>query len=284
MIPFELLKKPERCRQDLSYLCTMAQVIWFVWVFLLASTVSGSDFYKNDNNLDDSNKNLTVLTENDLSHFWNAQKLEIENNNVKIIKENTFRKLIILKRLSLKHNLIEEVRNGVFNGLPLDELDLSDNLIRTIEPEAFDNMDFLRKIKLKDNNLKVYENRWFLNTPRLCEINFEHNKIVELPEELLAGTKPCTVDIIFSHNMISRVHPQALINIDKFYKLYLDHNFISDVGLPHIKFIKHLRLNDNKLSCVFFNDTLVEIYDVSNNPLDITCWLKFLEKKTPNFL
>lgn len=258
----------------------MCQVLWLICVFLALPTVFGSDFYKNDN----SDKNLTILSEINLSYLWNARKLSIESSNVKIIEENAFRKLIVLKRLSLKHNLIEEVKNGVFNGVPLEELDLSDNLIHTIELQAFDDMDFLRKIKLKDNNLKVYENRWFSNTPKLCEINFEHNKIEELPEDLLAGTKPCTVDIIFSHNMISRVDPEALINIDKFYKLYLDHNIIGDVGLSHIKFIKHLRLNDNKLSCVFFNDTLVEIYDVSNNPLDITCWLKFLERKPTNLL
>jgi hypothetical protein len=224
------------------------------------------------------NKNVPKITRDLFTGVGPVRKMEIEGCNVTSIAPSAFRSLRYLQKLSLRHNLLETIKKDVFSHLEIEELDLRDNHIRRIDPDAFVAMPKLQELCLKDNKIAVYNRDWFRSLPSLVWLNLENNFIKSLPSGILpksVGTFPFSV--ILSHNRIENIDENAFGSGLSFNRLYLDHNSISTIANKTFAGVEimDLRLNHNVIVCMTPDVRGVKLCDVSGNPWDEECLLNF---------
>uniref|UniRef100_A0A7N5ZTK1 Ig-like domain-containing protein n=1 Tax=Anabas testudineus TaxID=64144 RepID=A0A7N5ZTK1_ANATE len=103
-----------------------------------------------------SYNNLTRLDEGSLAVLGDLHALRLGHNAISHITEGAFRGLKAVRILELDHNDISgtiEDTNGVFSGLDsLNKLNLGENAIRTIQPEAFSKMKLLKTLLIQSDS------------------------------------------------------------------------------------------------------------------------------------
>lgn len=83
--------------------------------------------------------------------------------------------------LDLSRNRLRWVASGELAPYPLlEELDLSENLIATLEPNAFASLQSLRTLRLRANQLKLVPMGAFAKLGNLTTLDLSENKIVIL--------------------------------------------------------------------------------------------------------
>lgn len=83
--------------------------------------------------------------------------------------------------LDLSRNRLRWVAPGELAAYPrLEELDLSENLITTLEPNAFASLQSLRVLRLRANQLKLVPMGAFAKLSNLTTLDLSENKIVIL--------------------------------------------------------------------------------------------------------
>uniref|UniRef100_A0AAX7UFK4 Ig-like domain-containing protein n=1 Tax=Astatotilapia calliptera TaxID=8154 RepID=A0AAX7UFK4_ASTCA len=104
-----------------------------------------------------SYNNLTRLDEGSLAVLGDLHTLRLGHNSISHINEGAFRGLKALRILELDHNDISgtiEDTNGAFSGLDsLIKLNLGENAIRSIQPDAFTKMRNLKSLLIQSNSL-----------------------------------------------------------------------------------------------------------------------------------
>lgn len=205
-------------------------------------------------------QNIPVIRDNSIRDLDNLDELTIEHCQVREVEPGAFKNVPLLRTLSLKGNELKEVRTGVFNNLQLSRLDLSKNQIKSIEATALDNLPNLLNIHLADNYIREWNKRWFQNTPLLIRISMQNNSLETIPSDAFTnlkgnknyGSLKLNLNLIFSHNKISRIEHDAFRGLKKINNLWLDHNNLhkfQDTLLEDVE-VKELRLNQNSLSCL----------------------------------
>ncbi|XP_044756946.1 phospholipase A2 inhibitor-like [Coccinella septempunctata] len=228
-------------------------------------------------------QDVPILYENSISDIDDLDELILEENNIQEIEPGTFKNLSLIRLIKLKKNQLKTIKEGIFNHLPLSDLDLSQNEISVIEDKAFDNMPNLLNVRLSFNKIGKWNRNWFQGTPLLTRVSFQHNLIEELPADAfsnMAGPKnfgkiPLTLNLIFSYNKIKKIDPNAFRGLEKLNNLWLDNNLLEEI--PH-NFLKgvtvhELRLSSNKLTCIVDEDSILkaEINDIDANPFECDC-------------
>ncbi len=113
------------------------------------------------------------------------ENISLQNNKIKQIDKNAFSGLFSLKNIWLNRNKIKEIDKSLIEGLNLTVLNLSSNLIETVDAKIF---NFSFKIDLSDNlikknpNLTNYFENYSQTDPvwRLEEINLDKNQITTM--------------------------------------------------------------------------------------------------------
>uniref|UniRef100_A0A674E114 Leucine rich repeats and immunoglobulin like domains 1 n=1 Tax=Salmo trutta TaxID=8032 RepID=A0A674E114_SALTR len=104
-----------------------------------------------------SYNNLSRLDEGSLAVLGDLHTLRLGHNSISHITEGAFRGLKAVRLLELDHNDISgtiEDTNGAFSGLDsLNKLNLGENAIRSIQPEAFSKMRSLRNLLIQSDSL-----------------------------------------------------------------------------------------------------------------------------------
>uniref|UniRef100_A0A4W5QHC3 Leucine rich repeats and immunoglobulin like domains 1 n=1 Tax=Hucho hucho TaxID=62062 RepID=A0A4W5QHC3_9TELE len=113
-----------------------------------------------------SYNNLSRLDEGSLAVLGDLHTLRLGHNSISHITEGAFRGLKAVRLLELDHNDISgtiEDTNGAFSGLDsLNKLNLGENAIRSIQPEAFSKMRSLRNLLIQsDSFLCDCQLHWF---------------------------------------------------------------------------------------------------------------------------
>ncbi len=103
--------------------------------------------------------------------------------------------------LDLSRNRLRWVSPGDLAPYPhLEELDLSENLISTLEPNAFASLQALRTLRLRGNQLKLVPMGAFARLANLTALDLSENKIVILLDytfqdlHSLKNLEVCAVD------------------------------------------------------------------------------------------
>ncbi|KAJ8947320.1 hypothetical protein NQ318_004572 [Aromia moschata] len=197
-----------------------------------------------------ANESIPEFCENFVRITNELSVLQIINCSVTNIEPGAFLIDPTLTLLKISSNLLTSVKKGVFNNVRVKEIDLSKNLLSTIEDEAFDNNTYLEVLKLNYNAIKAISPDWFQNSPNVYKLSIIYNELTQLP-------------------------PEAFKNLAKHrpLKLRLSANRISEISLDSFKFsgnIDILRLNGNKLVALpeemFLNRT-IKVLEVNTNRL-----------------
>uniref|UniRef100_A0A8C9XTL9 Leucine rich repeats and immunoglobulin like domains 1 n=1 Tax=Sander lucioperca TaxID=283035 RepID=A0A8C9XTL9_SANLU len=103
-----------------------------------------------------SYNNLTRLDEGSLAVLGDLHTLRLGHNSISHITEGAFRGLKAVRILELDHNDISgtiEDTNGAFSGLDsLNKLNLGENAIRSIQPDAFSKMKNLKTLFIQSDS------------------------------------------------------------------------------------------------------------------------------------
>ena len=122
-----------------------------------------------------SNKIKTI----ELDFFREAKHLKIldlSKNELYDLSVICFTNMISLTKISFWNNNISKISN--FNkNINLEHIDLSSNIIQTIQSKTFNNLSDLVKINLRDNPIEFIEPNAFYNCKNLQDIELPINNL-----------------------------------------------------------------------------------------------------------
>ncbi|EEZ98023.1 Chaoptin-like Protein [Tribolium castaneum] len=206
--------------------------------------------------------------------------LQIVNSSVQTIHEGAFNVTPTLALIRIVQNQINTIPKNVFNNIKVKEIDLSQNLISTIETEAFDNNTYLEIVKLNNNQIKEINPNWFLNSPKVYKLSAVYNDIKAIPAEAFKNmdqTRP--LKLRFSANRITEINPDAFNSHHTIQLLRINGNKLTT--LPENIFInrtiQNLQVNTNQLQCfpdVMFESGLTKLTFIDNISFECSCLKK----------
>ncbi|KAJ8949801.1 hypothetical protein NQ318_000499 [Aromia moschata] len=213
------------------------------------------------------NETVPILRRDAIHSLPNLVDIILEKDYITDIEPGAFYNLTKLYLLKIKFNNIRTIREGIFNGLTLTELCLTDNNIEIINPNAFDDMPKLSIL--------------FLNENKVAVLNFENNLITTVPYRGLRNVKgEHTVDNVkvgtnvqLNGNKIRKIEDGAFEGLETLGWLFLHKNEIEEISeesLGTLRSVEWIRLDNNNLKCV--PGKLVKIspkviYYLYSNPL-----------------
>ncbi|VDI73572.1 Hypothetical predicted protein [Mytilus galloprovincialis] len=162
------------------------------------------------------------------------------------------------------------------NFTRLQTLDLSDNTISYIHPNAFNNLTDLRNLDLSDNTISYIHPNAFNNLTDLRNLNLKSNPLSGNGYQFLLPCSQLTVLYIGS-NMLDTIDNFGLERAVSIRKIYCSYNDLRDINqsLPpnsSILYTVDFKFNNIEVlkSGIFANYTnLYEIYLHSNNISEI---------------
>ncbi|XP_078387238.1 volume-regulated anion channel subunit LRRC8C-like [Cetorhinus maximus] len=150
--------------------------------------------------------NLTKVPANLVDASIHLQKLTIHNNGTKLITLNSLKKLQHLRELELIQCELERVPHPVFSLSNLEELNLKENNLRSIEEIlSLQHCQKLTCLKLWYNHI-VYIPEHIKKLSSLESLYLNDNQIEEIPPQLFLCNKLRHLDL--SHNRISSIPPE----------------------------------------------------------------------------
>lgn len=199
------------------------------------------------------------------------QKLSIHNDGTKLLTMNNLKKLFALRELELIHCDLERIPHAIFSLTNLQELDLKDNNLHTIEEIlSFQHCRKLTCLKLWYNHI-AYIPDHIRKLKGLEQLYLNRNKILVLPSQLFLCNKLRQLDL--SNNEIREVPPEVgiLQNLQYF---AITANCIE--SLPNELFfcrkLKTLKVGSNKISVLspkVSNLTLLTKLELKGNRLEV---------------
>jgi hypothetical protein len=155
--------------------------------------------------------------------------------------------------LDLSHNVIRTLRNESFpNYLRLSEVILSYNELEGIQLNAFAGLHMIRKIDLSYNNLKSIYPEIFSSNPKLEFLSLRSNPLKHLPSQspFLVSNSVSSLDL--SSCFLAKIYPLTFSRLPRLYSLDLSSNSLQTVPvrtLENLSYLKTLHLANNRWTC-----------------------------------
>ena len=125
--------------------------------------------------------NITTITRGHFVQMSQLEQLVLNQNSLQSLAPFTFRDLVNLQNLDLSYNQLRTLPNNTFqtdwpeiHPSKLQVLNLNNNLLDTIEPEAFKGLNSLQALHMAYNPLKEFPEAPF--PPSLEKISLHHMK------------------------------------------------------------------------------------------------------------
>uniref|UniRef100_A0A2H1VT54 SFRICE_003210 n=1 Tax=Spodoptera frugiperda TaxID=7108 RepID=A0A2H1VT54_SPOFR len=204
------------------------------YIFDQSPHITYMDFSRN--NMEDSPENL-------LHAFQSLETLNLDRCFLsKVPNFATTANLRTMKHLILSTNQIASLDNAAsfVNLENLQQLDLTANLIETINPNILSPLKRLQKVDLKNNKISVIPDNLFKNLPKLITIDLYGNQLQNVPVNAFRGI------------------PLKNLNIANNKVTYLQDNFCLELRNSGGK-IKKLLFDPNPWQCACLNDLLKEV-------------------------
>lgn len=192
----------------------------------------------------------------------------------------------VLGNLKITGNKIAMLRCGIFNNMPVRELDLSYNNVAIIESKAFEGNPYLQYLILKGNVLQYLDPLWFRNIVNLKSVNLAENRLKELKSGSFSQLIETAVSINLAYNELVVIEdgvfsgmnsidslllqgnnisslPDTFFTNVSFYILHLGSNHLSELPKSFYSYdrdCRNLYLNNNNFSC----ETLFSVEQCAN--------------------
>ncbi len=159
----------------------------------------------------------------------NTQVLNFSHNALSVLQSECFQKkdLINLQKIYLSHNQLLRINSRAFRGLSnLVELDLSENLLRSIPTETFSDYPSLMRLTLAGNPIREIKVSAFKYLSYLTTLEL-------------------------SNCQISSIEDEAFVGMDNLEWLKLDGNRIKNIRGTHIlpQSLNGISLHGNRWTC-----------------------------------
>ncbi|XP_063066928.1 leucine rich repeat containing 8 VRAC subunit Aa [Engraulis encrasicolus] len=149
--------------------------------------------------------NLTKLPQVVTDVGVHLQKLSINNEGTKLMVLNSLKKMVNLTELELVRCDLERIPHSIFSLHNLQEIDLKDNNLKTIEEIiSFQHLHRLACLKLWYNQI-AYIPIQIGTLTNLERLHLNRNKIDKIPSQLFFCRKLRHLDL--SHNNLTSIHP-----------------------------------------------------------------------------
>ncbi|KAI5612897.1 volume-regulated anion channel subunit LRRC8A [Silurus asotus] len=149
--------------------------------------------------------NLTKLPQVVTDVGVHLQKLSINNEGTKLMVLNSLKKMVNLTELELVRCDLERIPHSIFSLHNLQEIDLKDNNLKTIEEIiSFQHLHRLVCLKLWYNQI-AYIPIQIGTLTNLERLYLNRNKIDKIPSQLFFCRKLRFLDL--SHNNLNSIHP-----------------------------------------------------------------------------
>ncbi|XP_060842206.1 slit homolog 2 protein [Rhopalosiphum padi] len=174
---------------------------------------------------------LRTVEDDAFEGLINLESLSLEDNNILLIPASALSKLPHLSKLRLDYNRIAALSSNILRGLSeiLIELGLSRNVIRELPSDVFQDFKLLRVLDLSGNLLLSVEPSTFSGLEDTLEhLNLQGNRIASLSSEPINLQKLKTLDL--SYNQLKEIPRHTFTVMSSLSNLNLSHN-------PHLALI-----------------------------------------------
>ncbi|XP_062979334.1 volume-regulated anion channel subunit LRRC8E [Elgaria multicarinata webbii] len=224
-------------------------------------------------------KNLKVLTlHSNISKLppsvtdvaAHLQKLRIHNDGTKLMTVNNLKKLFSVQEVKLINCNLERIPHAVFSLVNLQELDLRDNQLNTIEEViSFQHCRKLACLKLWYNHIASIPEH-IRKLKSLEQLDLSHNRIEAFPSQLCSCSKVTFLDL--SHNKI-QVIPSEIGSLEHLQYFAISHNAVKELPdeIFKCKKLKILKAGHNRLhqlSNYLSSLPLLSRLELKGNPLE----------------
>ncbi|XP_005997757.1 volume-regulated anion channel subunit LRRC8C [Latimeria chalumnae] len=213
------------------------------------------------------NSNLSKIPQSIVDISSHLQKLCIHNDGTKLVMVNSLKKMANLMELELIHCDLERIPHAVFSLLNLQELDLKENNLKSIEEIiSFQHLHKLSSLKLWYNSI-AYIPEYIKKLTSLERLYFSHNKIEVLPSHLFLCNKIRYLDL--SYNDIRFIPPEiGVLQSLQYFSITCNKVESLPDELYFCKKLKTLKLGKNYLSVLspkIGNLALLSYLDIKGN-------------------
>lgn len=198
--------------------------------------------------------NIRTL-ENDLfSAISSIHTLDLSYNQIQSLPNtDSFRLLRSLRNLTLTGNQISALTDDQFAGMDLDILDLSNNLISTVSPNAFMYLVGVRNLDLSHN--KIHSLSGYVFQPIASEVYSlklnDNQALIKLPKDIFSGMRnmnilnlsSCSIELLSEEHFLQDFDTRQ-IDISNNWLKFLPNSFIEKA-----KFMQHIKLTNNPWHC-----------------------------------
>ena len=194
---------------------------------------------------------------------------------LRTISDETFDGLDQLRRLDLSYNLLKTVNRAMFAPLShLEALSLRGNQIEAINDDNFDYLSQLRSISMQSNQLKTVSRAMFAPMSHLETLIISGNQIETIADDTFEGVIQLKL-LYLGNNRLKTVTRAMFAPLSHLEKLSLDTNHldtIPDDTFDGLTQLKVLYLSSNNLTTVshtmFSHLSRLELLHLANNPLE----------------
>jgi Leucine-rich repeat (LRR) protein len=179
-----------------------------------------------------------------------------------VLHKDTFQNASNMQEIHLSGNSIKTLEPNVFSpSKQLKRLVMSTNLLSEIDPNAFEGLNELQDIDLSNNLLVTIPHKTFGQLSNLRYLNLRNNTL-----QVRYGMFPeSLVSLDLSYNKLENFTLKSIINLENLKQLYLNGNHIyrfrqfifPDGILGPLKHLKYIQLSDNDFYCTTLADIVI---------------------------
>ncbi|XP_049870618.1 chaoptin [Pectinophora gossypiella] len=209
------------------------------------------------------------------NHFKTLNHLDLSGNLLNSISAEVFDGLeASLQFLSMSQNRILGFTGEQLKFVNLWFLDLSDNQLSEVPPNAFESIPSLSHLNMsRSGHMSTLPQNVFQHSQALLTVDLSNMGLKVLPVNLFSRTSNLE-QIYLSNNFLQEISENSFKNLKNLTYLDLSYNNIVNIRTPafvNVMSIRYLSLKGNQLNAFkgeFFNTgTSLEVIDLSDNQL-----------------
>lgn len=272
-----------------------------------------------------SHNHLTILKNFTFLRWVRLQSLDLSFNSLVVLEADSLFGLTKLKQLNLRGNHLTQVPEQAFTSLTrslnpisssndqtiaqLKSLDLSENVLVSLEPKSFSALGQLQELYLETCSLQSVHEQAFSDLTNLNLLSLSYNDLIDVPTNSFT-TLSSLKRLILDSNHIQLLRANAFTNLFNLEELQINNGSLRELqpgalsGLISLRWFSsahnshltrvypdllddvprlvHLNLSTCALPSLpretSLDDHPLSILDLRGNPLKCDCQLKWLTK------